>query len=104
MREIPTSRHTTLTPAACARRMTRSRSPSMLSSRVIGRSSQSAPLQGVVTLGTIGQMALFFSSLKCQHYYDSGHPRLRSQPVAREDEGGATQGDRGHTLERVELM
>ena len=29
-----------------------------LSSRVIGRSSQSGPLQGVVTLGTIGQMAL----------------------------------------------
>src|SRR2546427_10487815 len=55
--------------------MTRSRSPSMLSSRVIGRSSQSGPLQGVVTLGTIGQMALFFSSLKCQHYYDSGQPR-----------------------------
>src|SRR3989441_13107429 len=52
--------------------MTRSRSPSMLSSRVIGRSSQSGPLQGVVTLGTIGQMALFVSSLKCQHYYDSG--------------------------------
>src|SRR2546427_4615257 len=61
--------------------MTRSRSPSMLSSRVIGRSSQSGPLQGVVTLGTIGQMALFVSSLKCQHYYDSGHPRagLRGQ-------------------------
>src|SRR5207244_10828111 len=55
--------------------MTRSRSPSMLSSRVIGRSSQSAPLQGVVTLGTIGQMALFVSSPKCQHYYDSGHSR-----------------------------
>src|SRR2546427_2832421 len=54
--------------------MTRSRSPSMLSSRVIGRSSQSGPLQGVVTLGTIGQMALFVSSLKCQHYYDSGQP------------------------------
>src|SRR5438128_10317887 len=52
--------------------MTRSRSPSMLSSRVIGRSSQSGPLQGVVTLGTIGQMALFVSSPKCQHYYDSG--------------------------------
>lgn len=33
------------------------------------------PCQGVVTLGTIGQMALFFSSLKCQHYYDSGHAR-----------------------------
>src|SRR2546428_1348078 len=50
----------------------------MLSSRVIGRSSQSGPLQGVVTLGTIGQMALFFSSLKCQHYYDSGQPSAPS--------------------------
>src|SRR2546425_3084758 len=64
--------------------MTRSRSPSMLSSRVIGRSSQSGPLQGVVTLGTIGQMALFFSSLKCQHYYDSGHPRRGAEMGAPE--------------------
>src|SRR5712692_5746535 len=73
--------------------MTRSRSPSMLSSRVIGRSSQSGPLQGVVTLGTIGQMALFFSSLKCQHYYDSGQP---SGPDAgRQGRGGAAGRDGG---------
>src|SRR2546425_4681450 len=38
----------------------------MLSSRVIRRSSQSGPLQGGVTLGTIGQMAPFFSGLEVQ--------------------------------------
>src|SRR5215468_853515 len=55
--------------------MTCSRSPCTFSSRVIGRSSQSGPLQGVVTLGTIGQMALTVSRHKCQHYSDSVHPR-----------------------------
>src|SRR5215470_13628022 len=51
--------------------MTCRRSPCTFSSRVIGRSSQSGPLQGVVTLGTIGQMALTLSGHKCQHYSDS---------------------------------
>src|SRR5262249_47707487 len=55
--------------------MTCSRSPCPFSSRVIGRSSQSGPLQGVVTLGTIGQMALPLSGHKCQHYSDSVQPR-----------------------------
>src|SRR5215813_4924358 len=54
--------------------MTCRRSPCTFSSRVIGRSSQSGPLQGVVTLGTIGQMALTVSDHKCQHYSDSVHP------------------------------
>src|SRR5215510_12896586 len=54
--------------------MTCRRSPCTFSSRVIGRSSQSGPLQGVVTLGTIGQMALTLSGHKCQHYSDSVHP------------------------------
>src|SRR5262249_48244017 len=55
--------------------MTCRRSPCTFSSRVIGRSSQSGPLQGVVTLGTIGQMALTVSDHKCQHYSDSVHTR-----------------------------
>src|SRR3989442_8231241 len=83
--------------------MTRSRSPSMLSSRVIGRSSQSGPLQGVVTLGTIGQMALFVSSLKCQHYYDSGQPSwstLRPQGETRGRSARQAQVTAG-TLERL---
>src|SRR5215510_1276433 len=54
--------------------MTCRRSPCTFSSRVIGRSSQSGPLQGVVTLGTIGQMALTLSGHKCQHYSDSVQP------------------------------
>src|SRR5215813_1702406 len=59
--------------------MTCRRSPCTFSSRVIGRSSQSGPLQGVVTLGTIGQMALTVSDHKCQHYSDSVQPsRLSS--------------------------
>src|SRR5215470_11433687 len=53
--------------------MTCRRRPCTFSSRVIGRSSQSGPLQGVVTLGTIGQMALTVSCHKCQHYSDSVH-------------------------------
>src|SRR4030095_12856139 len=53
--------------------MTCSRSPCTFSSRVIGRSSHSGPLQGVVTLGTIGQMALVVSCHHCQHYSGSGH-------------------------------
>src|SRR5215813_677071 len=57
--------------------MTCRRSPCTFSSRVIGRSSQSGPLQGVVTLGTIGQMALTVSDHKCQHYSDSVHSRGR---------------------------
>src|SRR5215470_6403881 len=51
--------------------MTCRRSPCTFSSRVIGRSSPSGPLQGVVTLGSIGQMALTLSGHKCQHYSDS---------------------------------
>src|SRR4029434_2627428 len=54
--------------------MTCSRSPCTFSSRVIGRSSHSGPLQGVVTLGTIGQMALVVSGHHCQHYSGSGQP------------------------------
>src|SRR5262245_30895489 len=57
--------------------MTCRRSPCTFSSRVIGRSSQSGPLQGVVTLGTIGQMALTLSGHKCQHYSDSVQSRPR---------------------------
>src|SRR5206468_13044354 len=50
-----------------------------LSSRVIGRSSQSgSPARGWFTLGTIGRVALFSSHLKCQHYYESG----QSSPLA----------------------
>src|SRR2546427_6998245 len=64
---MPTSRQAALTPTAAARFMTRRRIPCMLSSRVIGRSSQSGSLGGVVTLGTIGQMALLASASKCQH-------------------------------------
>src|SRR4029453_6056623 len=56
--------------------MTCNRSPCTFSSRVIGRSSHSGPLQGVVTLGTIGQMALVVSGQHCQHYSGSGHSRL----------------------------
>src|SRR5215471_13414659 len=72
--------------------MTCRRSPCTFSSRVIGRSSQSGPLQGVVTLGTIGQMALTVARHKCQHYSDSVQARLahdcKHAPLGR------------HTLER----
>src|SRR5258706_6022026 len=58
--------------------MTCRRSPCTLSSRVIGRSSQSgSPATGWFTLGTIGQMALTVSGHKCQHYSGSGHSRRR---------------------------
>src|SRR6266566_4810316 len=50
--------------------------PCTLSSRVIGPSSHSGSLGRVVTLGKIGPMAFFFVHEKCQHYYESGHPRL----------------------------
>src|SRR5262249_52505485 len=64
--------------------MTCRRSPCTFSSRVIGRSSQSGPLQGVVTLGTIGQMALTLSGHKCQHYSDSVHPRAAGDAAGSE--------------------
>src|SRR3972149_11889799 len=60
--------------------MTRSRIPCMLSSRVIGRSSQNGSLGRVVTLGKIDQMALFFHGHKCQHYYDSVHTSVHDIP------------------------
>src|SRR5262245_50702211 len=63
-----------------ARRMTRRRIVSMLSSRVIPFSSHSRSLGGVQTLGRIGRMALF-SFHRCQHYYESGHPSERTPKV-----------------------
>src|SRR4029450_8082599 len=62
--------------------MTCTRSPCTFSSRVIGRSSHSGPLQGVVTLGTIGQMALVVSAHHCQHYSGSGQARPRVASAA----------------------
>src|SRR6266436_5688378 len=60
--------------------MTCRRSPCTLSSRVIGRSSQSgSPATGWFTLGTIGQMALTVSGHKCQHYSGSGQTRLKGR-------------------------
>src|SRR5215813_194646 len=61
--------------------MTCRRSPCTFSSRVIGQSSQSGPLQGVVTLGTIGQMALTLSGHKCQHYSDSVQSSRSNKPL-----------------------
>src|SRR5436190_18259435 len=55
--------------------MTRKRIPCTLSSRVIGPSSHSGSLGRVRTLGKIRPMAFFFVHGKCQHYYESGHPR-----------------------------
>src|SRR5207247_9351600 len=58
-----------------------------LTSRVIGRSSQSgSPARGWFTLGTIGRVALFSSHLKCQHYYESGHPSGTGIRAARKDQ------------------
>src|SRR5438105_9660003 len=74
---MPSPRHTALTlPCTCARSMTRRRIPCTLSSRVIGSSSHSGFLGRTSTLGKIGQMALLFVHGKCQHYYESGHPRV----------------------------
>src|ERR1700716_1892356 len=75
---MPSSQHTALTlPCTCARSMTRRRIPCTLSSRVIGSSSHSGFLGRTSTLGKIGQMALLFVHGKCQHYYESGHPRRK---------------------------
>src|SRR4029453_5098830 len=65
--------------------MTCSRSPCTFSPRGIGRSSHSGPLQGVVTLGTIGQMALVVSGHHCQHYSGSGHSRGTVWTGSRDD-------------------
>src|SRR5207249_8472865 len=84
---MPSSRHTALTlPCTCARSMTRRRIPCTLSSRVIGSSSHSGFLGRTSTLGKIGQMALLFVHGKCQHYYESGQPRV---VVDRNSEGAA---------------
>ena len=89
-REIPASRQARLTlPNCSARWMTCSRSPRAFSSRVIGPSSQSGPLHGVVTLGTIGQMALVVSSRKCQHSFGSGHTKL-GEPGAQRPKAAIT--------------
>src|SRR5215831_8089734 len=78
---MPASRQANVTLCSSwARRMTRSRIASMLSSRVIGSSSHSRPLGGVQTLGRIGPIA-FFSFHHCQHYYPQSENNSGSEVV-----------------------